>query len=290
MDILKTYKLYIDGKFPRSESNRVFSFKNAKGKVIANVCKASRKDVKAAVVAARSAQTTWSERTPYNRAQILYRIAEMLQARKAQFVEELQVQGQSKKAAEQEVQLCVDRLVHYAGWCDKYQAVFSTVNPVSTSHHNFSQTEAMGVVAIIAPEDFALSALVSMMAPCIAGGNTCVILASSKFPLSAITFAEVLATSDLPNGVVNILTGEKSELASQFSTHRDINALLCSNESKALLKQLEVEGIPNLKRFFNWTMDWNRPDAQNPYLIIDLQEIKTTWHPIENIGTSGAKY
>lgn len=290
MDILKTYKLYIDGKFPRSESNRVFNFKNAKGKVIANVCKASRKDVKAAVVAARSAQTTWSERTPYNRAQILYRIAEMLQARKAQFVEELQVQGQSKKAAEQEVQLCVDRLVHYAGWCDKYQAVFSTVNPVSTSHHNFSQTEAMGVVAIIAPEDFALSALVSMMAPCIAGGNTCVILASSKFPLSAITFAEVLATSDLPNGVVNILTGEKSELASQFSTHRDINALVCSNESKALLKQLEVEGVPNLKRFFNWTLDWNQPGSQNPYLILDLQEIKTTWHPIENIGTSGAKY
>jgi acyl-CoA reductase-like NAD-dependent aldehyde dehydrogenase len=290
LEVLKTYKLFIDGKFPRSESGRVSPYKNAKGKLIAQVCKGSRKDFKAATVAARNAQPAWSARTPYNRSQILYRIAEMLESRSTQFIEEMTEQGLTKKAAEKELQVSVDRLVHYAGWCDKYSAVFSSVNPVSSSHLNFSQPEPMGIVAVFAAEKFPLTGLVSMMAPIIAGGNTCMIFASEKFPLTALSFGEVLATSDLPAGVVNIISAERAELAGPAADHRDINALVVADVTVAERKELETACAHNLKRFFKWDLDWSQPESQNPYLILDLQEIKTTWHPLENTGGSGTKY
>lgn len=291
IEILKTYKLYIGGQFPRTESGRYYPLTDKKGKVLANICLSSRKDFRNAVVAARGAFAGWSGRNGYNRSQILYRIAEMLEGRKAQFMEELQQQGLSKTAAEKEVALSVDRLVHYAGWCDKYQQLFSTVNPVQSSHFNFSVPEPTGVVAVVAPQDTSLAGLVSVVAPVIAGGNTCVVLASEQKPLCAITFGEVLATSDLPGGVVNILTGQTKELLSHMASHMDVNALVMAAGSAADWKLAQEKAAANVKRTFNWSdTNWNDASAQNPYFIIDLQEVKTTWHPIEQIGAGGAKY
>lgn len=291
IEILKTYKLYIGGQFPRTESGRYYPLTDKKGKVLANICLSSRKDFRNAVVAARGAFAGWSGRNGYNRSQILYRIAEMLEGRKAQFMEELQQQGLSKTAAEKEVALSVDRLVHYAGWCDKYQQLFSTVNPVQSSHFNFSVPEPTGVVAVVAPQDTSLAGLVSVVAPVIAGGNTCVVLASEQKPLCAITFGEVLATSDLPGGVVNILTGQTKELLSHMASHMDVNALVMAAGSAADWKLVQEKAAANVKRTFNWSdTNWNDASTQNPYFIIDLQEVKTTWHPIEQIGAGGAKY
>ncbi|HEY7741284.1 MAG TPA: aldehyde dehydrogenase family protein, partial [Steroidobacteraceae bacterium] len=205
--VAKTYKLYVDGKFPRSESGRYFPLQRAKGPVIANVCRASRKDFRDAVVAARGALAAWAGSSPYLRGQVLYRAAEMLEGRSAQFTAELVLQGVAKARAAAEVTAAIDRLVYYAGWADKYQQVFSTVNPVASSHFNFSVLEPTGVVAIIAPEKSGLLGLVSNVAPAVAGGNTCVVLASQSLPLSAISFAEVLQASDFPAGVINVLTG-----------------------------------------------------------------------------------
>ena len=214
LEILKTYKIYINGQFPRTESGRTYVATNAKGDTLANVCLSSRKDFRDAVVAARGAFGSWSARAAFNRGQILYRIAEMLEGRKAQFIEELMLQGSSLKAATAEVEQSIDRLIYYSGWCDKYQQVFSSVNPVASSHFNFSVLEPMGVVAVIAPQQSSLIGLVSVVAPIIAGGNTCVVLASESKPLCAVTFAEVLNSSDLSGGVVNILTGKSKELYS----------------------------------------------------------------------------
>jgi acyl-CoA reductase-like NAD-dependent aldehyde dehydrogenase len=199
---------------------------NKKGEALANMCLSSKKDHRNAVVAARKAFASWSERTAFNRGQILYRIAEMLEGRKSQFVEELVKQGATAPKATAEVDLAIDRCVYYAGWCDKYQQVFSSVNPVASSHFNFSAFEPMGVVGIIAPQTNSLIGLVSTILPVIAGGNSCVVLAAEQLPLCAITFAEVLATSDLPGGVVNILTGSEKELIDAFHAHMDINAVL----------------------------------------------------------------
>lgn len=290
IEVLKTYKLYIGGQFPRTESGRYYTLMNAKKEVIANVSLSSRKDFRNAEVAARSAFAGWSGKTHFNRGQILYRVAEMLEGRKEQFVNELVQQGLTKKQAEIEVQLSVDRWVYYAGWCDKYQQMFSTVNPVSSSHFNFSVPEPMGVVSIVAPEKSSLLGLVSVIAPVIAGGNVCVVLASEKMPLCSITLGEVLATSDLPGGVVNILTGTSEELHSHFSSHMDVNALIYCRNKKEEIKTIGENASLNVKRVFYWDKDWTKPDSQNPYLIQDLQEIKTTWHPVENIGTSGSKY
>jgi acyl-CoA reductase-like NAD-dependent aldehyde dehydrogenase len=279
ISVQKTYKIYVDGKFPRTESGRYFEFKAQKGSMTANVSLSSRKDLRDAVVAARNAHAKWSAATAYNRGQILYRIAEMLETRRAQFVEELLWQGSTEQQARQEVALCIDRLVYYAGWSDKYQQIFSTVNPVASSHFNFSVLESTGVVGVIAPENTALLGLVSLMAPIIVGGNTCVILASSSKPLSSVTFAEVLETSDVPAGVVNILTGTRQELIKQFATHMDINALaLCGDEKEKLL--CETEAVENIKRVRTYESDWSSEKSQNPYLIADYQEVKTTWHPI----------
>lgn len=290
LEILKTYKIYIGGQFPRTESGRYYELKNKKKETIANVCLSSRKDLRNAVVAARSAFNGWTSRAAFNRSQIIYRIAEMLEGRKAQFVEEMLLMGYTKKTAEEEVKLSIDRLVYYAGWCDKYKQLFGSVNPVASSHFNFSVPESMGVISIIVPEESALLGLVSVITPAIAGGNTCVVLASEKLPLCAITFAEVLETSDLPAGVVNILTGTSAELNSHFSSHMDVNALIYCRNNKEEIKVSGENASLNVKRTFIWNKDWKKNENQNPYLIMDLQEIKTTWHPIENIGISGAKY
>ena len=290
LEILKTYKIYIGGAFPRTESGRYYKALNKKNEVLANMCLSSRKDFRNAVVAARKAFEGWSGRAAFNRGQILYRIAEMLEGRKAQFIEEMIAQGVSKANAEKEIRLAVDRCVYYSGWCDKYPQLFGSVNPVASSHFNFSVPEPMGVVSIIADENTSLLGLVSVILPAIAGGNTCVVLASEKLPLCSITFAEVLATSDLPGGVVNILTGNSKELHTHFASHMDVNAVIYSRDNAAELKTISELASLNVKRSYHWHQDWYNLESQNPYLIMDLQEIKTTWHPIENIGVSGAKY
>ena len=290
IEILKTYKLYIGGQFPRTESGRYYTLLDKKNKVIADICLGSRKDFRNAVVAARAAFGAWSGRTAYNRAQILYRIAEMLETRKAQFIVELIQQGSTKINAEKEVALAVDRLVYYAGWCDKFQQIFSSVNPVASSHFNFSVPEPTGVVAVVAPQDSSLIGLVSIIAPIIAGGNVCIALASEKMPLCSITFAEVLATSDLAGGVVNILTGKTSELISHMSSHMDVNAVVYAGKDQKEILLIKENATLNVKRVFVYQNDWNKTESQTPYFIFDAQEIKTTWHPIESIGVGGAKY
>jgi hypothetical protein len=291
LPVLKTYKIYIGGKFPRTESGRYYTPVNSKGEKLANVCLCSRKDFRDAVVAARSAFGDWGSRPAFNRGQILYRIAEMLEGRKAQFVEELMRQNASGAAAEKEVTMAIDRMIYYAGWCDKYQQVNSSVNPVASSHFNFSVPEPMGVVSVIAPQNDSLLGLVSVIAPVIAGGNTCVVLASHSKPLCAITFAEVINSSDVPGGVINILTGKPSELAPFFADHMDVNAVISCMDDAAVGKMISEKASLNLKRVFNRSeVKWNNQASQSPYLIMDTQEIKTTWHPIENVGGSKAGY
>ena len=291
LEVLKTYKIYIGGQFPRTESGRYYIAENKKGDKLANVCLSSRKDFRDAVIAARSAFNDWGSRAAFNRSQVLYRIAEMLEGRKAQFIDELMKQDSTKEQAEKEVSLSIERLIYYAGWCDKFQQLYSTVNPVASSHFNFSAPEPTGVVSIIAPQNNSLIGLVSVIAPIIAGGNTCVVLASASKPLCAVTFAEVLGTSDVPGGTINILTGKPGELLSWFSDHMDVNAIVfCENDKEAILK-IQQKATLNLKRVLLWNnYNWLLETAQNPYLINDAQEIKTTWHPIENIGGAKAGY
>lgn len=290
IEVLKTYKIYINGQFPRTESGRYYPLNDANGKTIANVCLSSRKDFRNAVVAARGAFSGWSQRTAFNRSQILYRIAEMLEGRKVQFVEELMTQGSKKADAEKEVYASIDRMIYYAGWCDKYQQFASTVNPVSSSHFNFSVVEPMGVVSVVASENNALLSLCTLVAACIAGGNTCIVLASESKPLSAVTFSEVLATSDLPGGVVNILTGKLSELALNMAEHMDVNAFVIGR-GDIDTRDMEIKASDNLKRFFKYPdQNWYNEDHETPYYVLNLQEIKTTWHPIENIGSAKAGY
>ncbi len=289
-EVLKTYKIYIGGQFPRTESGRYYPLLNKKNEVVANVSLSSRKDFRNAVVAARAAFAGWSGRAAFNRGQVLYRIAEMLEGRKEQFVEEIMRQGGNRKQAETEVQQSVDRCVYYSGWCDKFQQLYSTVNPVASSHFNFSVPEPMGVVSVIAPESTSLLGLVSVVMPVIAGGNTCVVLASESKPLCAVTFAEVLATSDLPGGVVNVLTGTSSELHAHFSSHMDVNAVVYSRDDVQEQKLIAENAALNVKRVCTWNRRWEEQSAEDPYLVMDLQEIKTTWHPIESVGAGGAKY
>ncbi|MBL0181664.1 MAG: aldehyde dehydrogenase family protein [Chitinophagaceae bacterium] len=291
LEVLKTYKLYIGGQFPRTESGRYYIATNAKGEKLANVCLGSRKDFRDAVVAARGAFGGWSGRAAFNRGQILYRIAEMLEGRKAQFIDELMKQESTKVQAENEVNLCIDRLIYYSGWCDKFQQLFSAVNPVASSHFNFSVPEPTGVVAAIAPQNDSLLGLVSVIAPIIAGGNTCIILASHTKPLCAVTFAEVLNSSDLPGGVVNILTGKVSELVPFFADHMDVNATAYCEGDAVTQKMIKEKSSLNVKRVVLYDkVKWADATGQSPYFIMDFQEIKTTWHPIENIGGAKAGY
>lgn len=277
LGIQKTYKLFIGGKFPRTESGRFIEFADPAGTFLANVSWGSKKDLRNSIVAARAAQSGWATSSAYLKGQILYRIAEVLDGRSGQFVDELVAQGQTAKEAEDEVAASIDLLVHYAGWSDKYSALFSSVNPVASSHFNFSLPEPTGVVGIIAPASGGLLGLVSVLAPAIVGGNTAVLLAAEKFPLTAISFAEVLATSDVPGGVVNILTGYRDELQSTFASHMDVNALFVCSEDPAFLKAIELEAAENLKRVIRQA---DRPLEGSPYHILDLQETKTTWHPV----------
>ena len=273
----KTYKLYVGGKFPRSESGRYYEVKGRKGALLANASRASRKDFRNAVVAARKAWSGWNDTSAFLRGQILYRIAEMLEGRTEQFEEELQLQGSTPSAARKEVTKAVDLLVHYAGWSDKYQSLFSSVNPVSTPHFNFSVPEPTGIVAVAAPEARSLLGLCSAIAPILTGGNTSVVLASHSKPLCAITLAEVLNSSDVPAGVVNILTGLRDELLPQFAEHMDVNAfLLCSDEEEEA-KMAGKLAAENLKRVVSHP---DSPLEEDPYHILDFQEIKTTWHPV----------
>lgn len=279
--VAKTYKIYINGKFPRTESGRYFTLADRKGNIIANLCRASRKDFRNSVVAARKAQGGWSNASAYLRGQILYRIGEMLEGRREQFVSELVLQGATARAAEKEVDQSIDRLIYFAGWADKYQQIFSAVNPVSSSHFNFSVLEPTGVVSILAPEKSSLLGLISNVAPIITGGNTCVVLASESQPLCAISFAEVLHASDVPGGVVNILTGFRDELTENFASHMDVNAVVYCDGGKAVAKTVQELAADNIKHVISRTrIDWSKNDALDPYLIRDTQEVKTTWHPI----------
>lgn len=285
--ILKTYKLFIGGEFPRSESGHVFSVLNPKTKKpIANAARGSRKDMRDAVVAARKAFKGWAGKTAYNRGQVLYRMAEVLEQRKTEFITEIQAATSgTKKQATDEVLKAVDRLVWYAGWADKYQQILGTVNPVAAPYFNFTLPEPMGVLGVILPDDMPLLPLVSKMAPAIVAGNTVVILVSEKYPLSAITFGEVLTTSDLPGGVVNILTGFRSEVVSHMAKHMDINAIHYYGTDKDLIKMLQIEGAANVKRVHSHATpkgkDWlDDSKSQSPYWIEKGVEMKTTWHPV----------
>jgi len=284
--VAKTYKLFIDGKFPRTESGRYYPLRlrgsKDKHQTLANICRASRKDVRNAVVAARPAFSKWSAASAYLRGQILYRAAELLEGRWEQFTRALMLEGSPRARAQREVEHSIDRLVYYAGWTDKYQQIFSSVNPVNSSHFNFSLLEPTGVVAIVAPRNWGLLGLVSTLAPVIAGGNSCVVLASQTHPLTAIDLAEVLQGSDLPGGVVNLLTGFREELIPHFASHMDVNAIICCDPEGEERKIVQAAAAENLKRvIMHDQKPWQREASAGPEFIQDTQEIKTTWHPIE---------
>src|SRR6266576_1130733 len=284
LDIKKTYKLYIGGKFPRSESGRYLPAKSVTGDPLENVCHASRKDFRDAVVAARAAQDGWSKATAYNRGQILYRAAELLQKRAPELANEVaRSSGMRAPKAKREVTLAIDRLVHFGGWTDKYQQIFGSVNPVATSHFNFTTPEPTGVVVVLAPDEPSLVSVVSLAAPVVLSGNTTIVIASDKFPLPAVTLTEILATSDLPGGVVNLLTGRRSELAPHIAAHLDVNAIVDGAGDAELSAKLQTGTAINLKRYANHSLapaDWFTARAEDPYWILDTVEFKTAWHPI----------
>lgn len=274
LSVPKTYKLAIGGAFPRSESGRTYEVVSAKGAFLANAAKASRKDARDAVVAARAAVKGWSGATAYNRGQVLYRVAEVLEGRRAQFVEEIAAQeGVSVAAAGTQVDDAIDLWVWYAGWCDKYAQVAGNANPVAGPYFNITVPEPTGVVAIVAPQDSALLGLVSVVAPALVAGNTVVVLASERFPLSAISLAEVLATSDLPGGVVNVLTGSSAEVAPWLASHADVNALDLAGADELDWVDLEIAAADTLKRVLP-----PGPVEASPARIAAFTETKTVWH------------
>ncbi len=284
-EILKTYKLYINGAFPRGESGRTFpAIASRGGAVLAQCCLASRKDLRDAVGAARKAQAGWAGKTAYLKGQILYRAAEMLQSRSEELVREIaRSTGAAERAARAETDASIDRLVHYAGWTDKYSQVFSSVNPVATPHFNFTTPEPTGVVVVVCPDTPPLLPLVTTIAEVILSGNTAVVLTSEKYPLPAIAFAEILATSDLPGGVVNILTGTRAELASHVASHLDINAVVDRSGDASIAAILDGGAASNMKRVSRSARspaEWASPKGQDPYRILDTVEFKTTWHPV----------
>jgi acyl-CoA reductase-like NAD-dependent aldehyde dehydrogenase len=275
IEVKKTYKLYIGGNFPRSESGRSYEILDSKGKFLANAAQGSRKDLRDAVVAARAATTGWANATAFNRGQILYRIAEVMEGRSAQFVAEIMaLEGVSKSLAAKQVDSAIDLWVWYAGWCDKISAIYGSTNPVSGSFFNFTTPEPMGVVGIFAAQKPALLGLVQSLGAILAGGNTAVLVASEKFPLPAISLSEVLATSDLPAGVANILTGVTGELALWLGSHMDVDGIDLSGLDSDLETKVRIEGVQNLKRIFRFK------EAQSPQRILAFMEHKTVWHPI----------
>jgi acyl-CoA reductase-like NAD-dependent aldehyde dehydrogenase len=281
VDVRKTYKLFIGGAFPRSESGRSYPVSSASGEFLANAALGSRKDVRDAVKAARAAVAGWSGATAYNRGQILYRIAEMLEGRRSQFVDEVRAgEGLGNPAATAAVDAAIDRWVWYAGWSDKVAQVYGNANPVAGPFFNLTSPEPTGVVGVVAPQDSSLLGLVSVIAPVVVTGNACVVLASDDRPLPAITLAEVLATSDLPGGVVNLITGRVAETGPWLASHLDVNALdLTGVSDQVLAKELEVAAAENLKRVLR-----PRPDetwSSDPGLerLLAFLEVKTVWHP-----------
>ncbi len=275
MTIPKTYKLAIGGAFPRSESGRVYEVRSPKGEFLANASKASRKDARDAVVAARAAQPKWAGATAYNRGQVLYRVAEVLEGRRAQFVDEIvSQQGVSAAVAGAQVDAAVDLWVWYAGWCDKYAQVAGNLNPVAGAYFNISAPEPSGVAAIIAPQQDALLGLVSAVAPALVSGNSVVVIASEAFPLSAISFAEVLATSDVPGGVVNVLTGAPAEMAPWLADHADVNVLDLAGAGDIDWVDLQVRAAETLTRVIE-----PGEIVASPQRIAAFTEVKTVWHP-----------
>ena len=279
--VRKTYKLYIGGAFPRSESGRSYPALDASGKVMARPARASRKDLRDAVRAARAAWKDWSEATAYNRGQVLYRVAELMEGRRDQFVGELEATGASSQRAGREVAAAIDRWVWYAGWCDKVHHVMGTVNPVAGPYFDFTFPESTGVVGVVAPDEPALLGLVSRLAPVIVSGNTSVVLASERWPLPAVSLCEVLATSDVPGGVVNLLTGYVKELVPWLASHLDVNAIDLTGVPDDLVPEVEAAAAGNVKRTVrDCSIDWFGDSAQSPYAIIDFMEMKTVWHPM----------
>ena len=275
LDVKKTYKLFIGGAFPRSESGRTYEVKNSKGAFIANPSLASRKDLRDAVVAARAAHGGWAGATAFNRGQILYRIAEMMEGRTSQFIDEIvALEGGSPAAAKKQVEQAIDLWVWYSGWCDKIGAIYGSTNAVSGSFYNFTIPESLGVVATFAPAKPSLLGVVQALAPVLAGGNTAILIASEKYPLSAITLSEVIGTSDVPGGVVNILTGSSAELAPWIGSHMDIDGVDASGLSSSQEKDLRIAGADNLKRIFKFK------ESQSPQRVLSFMENKTVWHPI----------
>ena len=284
LEVQKTYKLFIAGKFVRGENGRVLPALDENGIVLANFCRASKKDFRDAVVAARAAFANWSKQSAYLRGQILYRAAELLEMRRGELQTEVtRANGAVRSTSSSEVALAIDRLVHYAGWTDKFGQIFSSVNPVASSHFNFTMPEPTGVVVIVCPDEPALLAFVSLVAPVILSGNCAVVLPSKTKPLPALTFAEIIATSDLPAGVVNVLAGDRAELAPHFAGHMDVNAIVDASGDEKIGRQLQLGGEFNVKRYVRRELgpaQWRGRDAENPYWILDTVEMKTAWHPI----------
>lgn len=283
LQITKTPKCYVGGKFIRSESGRVYAIHRSKGEFFANIPLCSRKDLRNAVEAAAKAGPGWAKRSPYNRAQILYRLAEMLDARSSEMRKALLVGGGSKKVAADEVSATVDRIVHFAGWADKFEQVLGSVNPVASSHFNFTVTEPMGVVGVLAPEESPLLALMTLVLPAICGGNTVVAMASKESPYPAILLGEMLATSDLPGGVVNLLTGNRSDTLSTFATHEHLRAVsaVANQEEATVLQQGAADSVKRVI-LHDTGSEWHAAEHDSPYGIRSLTEAKTVWHPVGN--------
>ncbi len=287
LGVRKTYKLYIGGAFPRTESGRAYEVFGARGELLANACRGTRKDVRDAVRAARKAFPGWAALTAYNRSQVLYRIAELMEGRRDQFIAEVgAAEGVGRARAARLVDGAIDRWVWYAGWADKYPQLIGTVNPVAGPYFNFSVPEPTGVVGVVAPEESSLLGLVSRLAPVIVSGNAAVVLASQARPLPAVTLTEVLATSDVPGGVVNLITGLRDELVAHLAGHMDVNGLDAFGVTPSEAAAIEELAVENVKRVARpppaglARYDWLSPAAQSPYLIGDFVEIKTVWHPI----------
>jgi acyl-CoA reductase-like NAD-dependent aldehyde dehydrogenase len=284
LNVRKTYKLYINGEFPRTESGRFYRVQGKGGALLANACRGSRKDLRNAVQAARKAFPGWSGKTAYNRGQILYRIAEVCESRAGELADELRRQGAAASEARKEVDRVIDRWVYYAGWSDKYPQIIGSVNPVAGPYYNFTVPEPTGVAGIVAPEEPSLLGLVSRVAPAIVGGNTVVAITSESRPLAAITLGEVFETSDVPGGVVNLISGLKSELVPWLAAHMDVNAIDATGvaeESLANVQKVAAENVKRFVRFDGEEIGWtDERRSQSPYAIFEFQEMKTVWHPI----------
>ncbi len=282
LDVRKTYKLAVGGAFPRSESGRSYEVVDPKGKLLANAARASRKDARDAVVAARGAQPGWAAATAYNRGQVLYRVAEVLEGRRGQFIDIVRAgEGLSARRAETVVDATIDRWVWYAGWSDKFQVVDGAVNPVAGPYFDFSLPEPTGVVAAFAPQGSSLLGLSAVLAPIVVAGNTAVVVASEDRPLAAIDLAEVLATSDVPGGVVNVLSGHRDELAPHLAGHRDVDALELAGyagDDTTEVERLAADDVKRVVRPAPSEPDWTTPGG--PEGILAFCETKTVWHPI----------